>query len=104
MHAPIPLRKIEPLDAPLEDARAEIRVQFVAVITRDGKIGQISLLRAANPALRQAVIQDLASWNFKPATRDGVAVDVDAVIEIPFSLPSELARQTAPEKTVSPQR
>jgi hypothetical protein len=37
------------------------------------------------------VIQDLASWEFKPATRDGAAVDVDVVLEIPFSLPPEIA-------------
>lgn len=105
MHAPIPLRKIEPLDAPLAGARTEVRIQFVAVINRAGKIGQISLLRPANPALQQAVIQDLSSWDFKPATRDGLPVEVDAVIEIPFSLPPELARQTIPNgKSSNPPR
>jgi hypothetical protein len=55
------------------------------------------------PDLERAVIQDLASWEFKPATRDGAPVDVDIVIEIPFSLPPEIARQVgADEKPTLP--
>jgi hypothetical protein len=37
------------------------------------------------------VIQDLQSWEFKPATRAGTAVDVDVVFEIPFNLTAEVA-------------
>ena len=44
----------------------------------------------------KAVIQDVASWEFKPATRDGTAVDVDVVLEIPFSFSSEIAKRATP--------
>jgi hypothetical protein len=91
LRSPIPLRKVEPLEAPLAGARTEFRVQIVALIKKDGKVESISLLRNLSPALEQAVIQDVASWEFKPATRDGAAVDVDVVLEIPFSLPPEIA-------------
>jgi hypothetical protein len=37
------------------------------------------------------VIQDLQSWEFKPATRGGKPVDVDVVVEIPFNLSVEMA-------------
>ncbi len=96
LRSPIPLRKVEPLEEPLPGARTEFRVQLLAIIKRDGKIEGISLLRSLPPALEQAVIQDLASWEFKPATRDGEPVDVDVVIEIPFSLPPEIARRVWP--------
>ena len=93
LRSPIPLRKVEPLEQPLAGARTEFRVQIAAMIKKDGKIDGISLLRNLAPGLEQAVIQDLASWEFKPATRDGAPVDVDVVIEIPFSLPPEIARR-----------
>jgi hypothetical protein len=98
LRAPIPLRKVEPLEAPLAGVRTEVRVQIAAVIKRDGKIDGISLLHNVSPGLEQAVIQDVASWEFKPATRDGVPVDVDVVMEIPFSLPPEIARRTSPDE------
>jgi hypothetical protein len=94
LRAPIPLRKVEPLDAPLAGARTEFRVQIAALIKKDGKIESISMIRAVAPGLEQAVIQDVAAWEFKPAMRDGAPVDVDVVLEIPFSLPPEIATQT----------
>ena len=100
LRSPIPLRKVEPLEQPLAGARTEFRVQIAAMIKKDGKIDGISLLRNLAPGLEQAVIQDVASWEFKPATRDGTPVDVDVVIEIPFSLPPEIARRVGvDEKT-----
>jgi hypothetical protein len=44
----------------------------------------------------QEVIQDLESWEFKPATRDGVPVDVEVVIEIPFNLSTAIAKRAQP--------
>ncbi len=91
MHAPVPFRKLEPLHAMLAGNRAERWVQVSAVIKHDGTVDRISLLRSAPPAIEQAVIQDLQSWEFKPAMRDGTPVDVDVVVEIPFNLPVESA-------------
>ncbi len=91
MRAPIPFRKLEPVNAMLAGSRIERRLQIAAVIKQDGRVDRISLLRRAAPAVEQAVIQDLESWEFKPATRGGMPVDVDVVIEIPFNLTAELA-------------
>jgi TonB family protein len=99
LRSPIPLRKVEPLDEPLAGTRTEFRVQLVGLIKKDGKIESISLLRNTTPGFEQAVIQDISAWEFKPATRDGVPVDVDVVIEIPFSLPPQIARRD--EKTTT---
>lgn len=91
VRAPLPFRKHEPVDAMLAGNRTERRLQIVAVIKRDGRLDDISLLRRSSPAVEQAVIQDLQSWEFKPATRAGMAVDVDVVFEIPFNLSAEVA-------------
>ena len=96
MRAPIPLRKIEPVETVVPGARTEYRIQIAAVIRKDGRIDTISLLRNTGPAFAQAVIQDVASWEFKPATRDGAAVDVDVILEIPFSFSAEIAKRAAP--------
>ena len=96
MHAPIPLRKVEPVEVLLPGARTEFRIQIAAVIRKDGKIDEISLLRDAGPAFAQAVRQDVASWEFKPATRDGAPVDVDVILEIPFNFSAEIAKRAAP--------
>jgi hypothetical protein len=96
MRAPVPLRKIEPVETLLPGARTEFRIQIAAVIRKDGKIDGISLLSNTGPAFAQAAIQDIASWEFKPATRDGVAVDVDVILEIPFNFSPPIAKRAAP--------
>lgn len=94
VRAPVPLRKFESVEPVLPGAHTELRVQLAAVIARDGKIDNVVLLKSMSPVLEQAVRQDMAAWEFKPATRDGVAVDVDVVLEIPYSLPPQLAKST----------
>ena len=91
MHAPVPFRKLEPVSAVLDANHVERRVQVAAVIKQDGTVDHVSLVRSAPPAIAQAVIQDLQSWEFKPAMRAGMPVDVDVVVEIPFNLSVELA-------------
>jgi len=91
MRAPLPFRKLEPADSVISGDRVERRVQVAAVIKQDGTVDGISLVKGAPPALAQAVIQDLQSWEFKPATRGGTPVDVDVVVEIPFNLSVEVA-------------
>jgi hypothetical protein len=94
VRAPVPLRKIESVAPALPGAHTELRVQLAARIKQDGKIESITLLRNLPPAIEQAVIKDVASWEFKAATRDGVPVEVDVVLEIPYSLPPQIAKST----------
>lgn len=91
VRAPIPLRKFEPVDPVPPGARTELRVQIAGVITKEGKLVVRQLLRDLAPALESAVLRDIQSWEFKPATQDGTPVDTDVVLEIPFSLPPRLA-------------
>ena len=44
------------------------------------------VLRQLDDRLDRSAQEALAKWEFTPALRDGAAVDVDAIFEIPFHL------------------
>lgn len=96
VRAPVPFRKTELVEETPPANRAERRVQMAATIRADGTIGTVSLLTVTNPAVRQMVLEDTASWEFKPATRNGEPVEVEVVLEIPFNLPLVLAQRAQP--------
>ena len=96
MRAPIPLRKFESVEPVPPGARTEVRVQLAGVITKDGKLKVNALLKNLTPAQESAVLRDMESWEFKPATADGAPADIDVVIEIPFSLPPQVAQSASP--------
>jgi hypothetical protein len=85
MRAPVPVRKLIRASAlPAGGSAAEDWVQMSAVIGKDGKINSIVPAPGRNPALAAKAAEDLAAWEFRPASRNGEAVEVDVVIEIPF--------------------
>ena len=59
---------------------------MAAMIRRDGHVEQIKLLHHLDDRLDRTAEEALAKWEFAPAARNGVPVDVDAVFEIPFHL------------------
>lgn len=84
---PVPFRKVDPKYTPsaISD-RVEGKVQLFCVIGRGGTVSSIELVRGADERLNQSAEEALAKWEFYPATRNGQAVDVDVVVEIPFVL------------------
>jgi TonB family protein len=84
---PVAHRKVDPKYTPaaVQD-RAEGRVQLACVIDKEGNVSGIELLRGADARLNQSAQEALSKWQFYPATRDGAPVDVDVVVEIPFTL------------------
>jgi hypothetical protein len=44
-------------------------------------------MNAVPALLQEPILQDVASWEFKPATRNGTPVEVDVVLEIMFTVP-----------------
>ncbi len=96
VRAPIPLRKFESVEPVAPGQRRELRVQIAGVITKDGKLTAPTLLRNLTSFYENAVLRDLESWEFKPATRDGTPVDIDVVLEIPFNLPPRVAQNSTP--------
>jgi hypothetical protein len=95
MRAPILYRKVELIQTVDLPAQPQQRFQLAGTITKEGRIEGISMLTKAGSVIEQTLIRDLASWEFKPATRDGTPVDVEVVIEIPFNF-SQLAERTQP--------
>lgn len=86
--APSVLRKVDPGYEPsaIRD-RVEGLLILHAVIRKDGRVERIEVLRSLDPRLDERAIQALGRWEFAPATRDGIPVDLEAVIQIPFALP-----------------
>ncbi len=86
--APVAIRKVDPgyePDAARE--RIEGKVRLHAIIRRDGRVDTIEILHSLDPRLDQRAINALLKWHFQPALREGLPVDLEAVVEIPFSLP-----------------
>jgi len=84
---PVPHHKADPkYIASAISERVEGKVRLACVITKEGKVGGIELLRGLDDRLNRSAEEALGKWEFYPATRRGEPVDVDAVVEIPFRL------------------
>ena len=97
VRAPVPFRKLERVDQASASDRTRERIQFAATLGKNGRLNGVTLLTGTSPAVLRAVIDDVTAWEFQPATRDGKTVDVDVVLEIPFSLAVPVARSTQPQ-------
>jgi len=87
VEAPQPLRKVDPkYIASAADERVEGKVRLWAVIGKDGHVGSVTLLSHLDDRLDQSAQDALSKWLFQPARYKGVAVEVDAVFEVPFRL------------------
>lgn len=85
---PSPLRKVDPKYPPNAIAEnIEGEVILYAVIRRDGSVDSIQLVKGIDPQLDNNAMRALAQWKFRPAERAGEAVDLEAIVHIPFRLP-----------------
>jgi TonB family protein len=86
--APEPLRKVDPAyPASLMHDRIEGVVILYAVIHSDGSVADVRVLEGFEPRLDENARTALEQWRFRPGTRDGVPVDVEAVVHVPFRVP-----------------
>jgi TonB family protein len=78
-------RKVDP-GYPTELMRENVQgtVILYAIIRSDGTVGDVRVLSSVDERLDQFARAALGRWQFKPATRNGIAVDLDAVVTIPF--------------------
>jgi TonB family protein len=83
--APEATQKVDPA-YPLELMRRNVQgtVTLYAVIRNDGSVGNVRVLRGVDDQLDQYARAALARWHFRPATKNGAAVDLEAVVMIPF--------------------
>ena len=87
-------RKVDPkYVASAVSERVEGRVTLACVIDKTGRVASVELLRGVDDRLNKSAVEALAKWEFYPATRNGVPVDVDVVVEIPFKLQPRVERR-----------
>jgi TonB family protein len=87
---PVPLRKVDPKYPPaLISERVAGEVILYAIIRRDGSIDAIQLVRGVDEQLDANSITALSQWKFRPASKQGDPIEVEAIVHIPFRLPSQ---------------
>ena len=88
--APGPLRKIDPKYPPtLIKEHVEGEVVLYAVIRRDGSVDSIQLVRGIDEQLDANAMEAMSQWKFRPATKQGTPVELEAIVHIPFHAPPD---------------
>ena len=87
---PVPVKKSDPKYPPtLINERVEGEVVLYAVIRADGSVDSVQLVRGIDEQLDANAMAALSQWKFRPASRQGEPVDLEAIVHIPFHLPAE---------------
>ena len=85
LSGPIAERKVDPrYPQSLIRAHVEGEVVLYAIIRADGSVDSIQVARSLDKELDQYAMEALAQWKFKPATRNGQPVALEAIVHIPF--------------------
>src|SRR6266852_2158523 len=91
LSGPMPLKKVDPKYPPtLVSERVEGEVVLYAVIRRDGSVDSIQLVRGIDERLDANAMSALGQWKFRPAAKQGTAVELEAIVHIPFRLPADV--------------
>ena len=83
--APVAMLKVDPAYPP-EEIRDHVEgtVTLYAIIREDGSVGEVRVLHGIDTTLDNNAKEALSRWQFRPATRNGNAVALEAVVQIPF--------------------
>jgi TonB family protein len=82
---PAPLDKVDPkYPQSIIEQHVDGEVVLYAIVRKDGSVDGVQLVRKLDPQLDKNSMEALARWKFRPGTRDGVPVDVEMVVHIPF--------------------
>ncbi len=88
LSAPEAITKVDPAyPQDLMHDRVEGVVVLYAVIHADGSVGDVRVLEGFDERLNENARKALAQWRFRPGTKDGLPVDVEAVVRVPFKVP-----------------
>ena len=83
--APVAMTKVDPAYPPeLMRENVEGTVTLYAVIRSDGTVGDVRVLRGIDDRLDANACTALSRWHFQPGTKHGSAIDLEAVVQIPF--------------------
>ncbi len=83
--APVATQAVDP-GYPLELMRRNVQgtVTLSAVIQSDGSVGDVRVLNGVDDRLDEYARMALSRWRFRPATKNGNPVALQAVVMIPF--------------------
>lgn len=85
LSSPDPIKKVDPAyPANMVHDRIEGVVVLHAVIRTDGTVGEVKVLEGFNERLDENARVALQQWRFRPGTRNGVPVEIEAVVRVPF--------------------
>jgi TonB family protein len=83
--APVAMTKVDPAyPSDLIRDGIEGTVVLYAVIRKDGSVGDVRVLRGLQGRLDENARVALLRWKFRPGTKNGQAVDLEAVVQIPY--------------------
>lgn len=84
---PVPTKVVHAQYAPgALRARVQGRVGLRAVVSDDGRVGDVEVTNALHPDLDAACVTALKQWKFKPGTREGKPVSVRVSVDMSFSM------------------
>jgi TonB family protein len=90
LSGPSPIKKSDPRYPPtLINEHVEGEVVLYAVIRADGSVDSVELVHGLDAQLDANAMEALSQWKFRPASRQGTPVDLEAIVHIPFRAPSE---------------
>jgi protein TonB len=90
LSGPAALSKVDPKYPPtLIKEHVEGEVILYAIIRGDGSVDSIQLVRGIDEQLDANAAKALSQWKFRPASRQGVPVDLEVIVHIPFRAPPE---------------
>ena len=87
LSAPVATMKVDPAYPPdvLRD-KVEGTVTLYAVIRADGSVDDIKVLDSLDSRLDETAVRALSRWRFRPGTKNGEPVALEAVVEVPFRM------------------
>lgn len=86
LSGPTPIVKVDPKYPPkLIREHVQGEVVLYAIIRKNGSVDGIRVMRSLDPQLDRDAEAALAQWKFRPGSRAGVPVDIEAVVHIPFN-------------------
>ncbi len=85
--APVATMKVDPAYPPdvLRD-HVEGTVTLYAVIHTDGSVSNIRVVDSLDDRLDTTAMHALSRWKFRPGTKNGEPVEIEALVQIPFRM------------------
>ena len=85
--APVLTNRVEPsYPEAARTARMEGVVILEAIITANGNVEDVKVLKSVNPLLDASAVRAVQQWRYKPATLNGRAVRVYLTVTVTFNL------------------